>query len=72
MQRIAIILVLVLSGYTAGTVVRSDRIPEAADLDGVLSPFLLIAVAILVASVGYAVSSVLRGTKLRRRRDEDS
>lgn len=70
--KIALVLAAAMSGALAAkTVLPPAAVPPQGWSAGeVLSPFFLISLAILVASVGYAVGAVRKPE--RRRRDENT
>lgn len=72
MNRLLLALVLALTGYTAGTIVGSPRLPTATEAVDTLSPFLLVAWGILVASLGYSLSSLIGAVRKGGRNREDS
>lgn len=54
-------LILVgLSCYTMGTVIGPIAVGSVTEAKETLSPFLFISLAILIASIGYAVGAVRR------------
>ena len=54
-------LILVgLSCYTVGSIAGPIAVGSVTEARETLSPFLLISLAILIASIGYAVGAILR------------
>lgn len=74
MPRLALLIIAVLGAYTAGTIVGPPALITLQESAGRISPFFLLSLGVVIASLGYAVTS-LRGLTSRWRKgadDEDS
>lgn len=67
MSRIAIIVIAVLSAYAAGTIAGPPALFTLQEAAKGFSPFMLLASAVLIASLGYAAGNVCH--LFRRERD---
>ncbi len=71
MTRLPFIIICVLSAYAAGTVIGPPAIATVKDVGATLSPFFIISLAILIASLGYAGSVFLSAFKRGRRGERE-
>lgn len=68
MPRVAFWAIVILSSYAAGTVMGPPVVNAFREVSTGLSPFLLLSLAVLVASIGYALGNLLGVVSLPRRR----
>lgn len=71
MNAILKILLVALTAYSVGTLVGPVAVGAVQEAKETLSPFLVLSVAILIGSIGYAVGAVRRSPFASVHRERD-